>query len=324
LRRSFGSIPSADQPNLTEHAAVLLLDGRVLISGGRQGGTPVDQLWLYDPVGAQFERTTTLTKARTGIAAARLGDGRVLLVGGFDGNGTPTNTVEIFDPSTSAVSATSVQIAGVGGACALTLADGRAAIANGTTMSGDTAALLIFNDQIGTPAVEILDGPGRSQHACAVQGEGLVVVGGRGTASTTATYFTSGGPNRATATPFPIIDGAAFVDGTEVVAICGNAQQTAAVSLASAGGVALIGDRWRLAHARTRCTATLLRDGSLLVVGGGIDARTPKAEVLFGDGNALEVDAPLDRLAHHTATRLPGGEVLIVGGDDQPPRLYLP
>ncbi|MBN2359997.1 MAG: hypothetical protein JXR83_11135 [Deltaproteobacteria bacterium] len=324
-RRSFGAVPSAEQPRLAEHAAIPLLDGQVLIAGGRRDGAPLAQVWRYDPVSAQFTLVGVLSTARTRIAAGRLADGRVLLAGGFDESGAPSDAIDVYDPEVDAITALNAAIAGVGGACAVALADGRVAIANGVTALGDSSDLLLFDGRLGPPATEVLAGPGRSQHVCGSLGDGLIAIGGRGAASITATHVASDGSSQSLALPYPIVDGAAFIDGSEVAVVCGSENQTAAVSVTEVDGTASISDRWRLALARTACTATPLRDGTLLVVGGHqAQSAVSQAEILHRDGSALTVEAPLEPRASHTATRLPGGEVLIVGGDDQPPRLFVP
>lgn len=82
-----------------KHAAVRLLDGRVLIIGGsderdRNGGK-MKALELYDPATGRFSIVGMMHEARYKIvdAALRLVDGRILVVGGAE-------KPEIIDPST--------------------------------------------------------------------------------------------------------------------------------------------------------------------------------------------------------------------------------
>ena len=82
------------------HTATLLPTGRVLIAGGcavdgcepdARGSTTE----LFNPGTGRFEPGPRLTRARVGHAAVRLGDGSVLVLGGWTG-GTPTATAERY------------------------------------------------------------------------------------------------------------------------------------------------------------------------------------------------------------------------------------
>jgi N-acetylneuraminic acid mutarotase len=70
-------------------AAVLLPDGRALVSGGRVNGGPTSGTFasaeLYDPVTATWRAIGNMTVARSGQTATLLLDGRVLMVGGVTG-----------------------------------------------------------------------------------------------------------------------------------------------------------------------------------------------------------------------------------------------
>src|SRR5229473_1663240 len=68
-------------------AAVLLNDGRVLITGGQGfSGTATQSAEIFDPASGAFSFFGTLSSARKSHAAALLNDGRVLTVGGSDAN----------------------------------------------------------------------------------------------------------------------------------------------------------------------------------------------------------------------------------------------
>jgi hypothetical protein len=91
------------------HAAALLPDGRVLISGGDGNDSDPNPLGteIYDPATGQFSRGGNLMAARDTHSAVTLADGRVLVIGGEVppslagrvGIGVPST--EIFDPVTS-------------------------------------------------------------------------------------------------------------------------------------------------------------------------------------------------------------------------------
>ncbi len=84
-----------------KHAAVRLLDGRVLVIGGADSRLRgfYNSAELYDPAAGRFSATGSMSAARYKIreAAALLADGRVLIAGG----GT---LLEVYDPATGVFS----------------------------------------------------------------------------------------------------------------------------------------------------------------------------------------------------------------------------
>lgn len=85
-------------------AAVRLVDGRVLIVGGRNNDGPNISAELFDPVSNLFTPTAgSMTTPRHGCTATLLADWRVLVVGGYGGN---QNSADIYDPASSTFAAT--------------------------------------------------------------------------------------------------------------------------------------------------------------------------------------------------------------------------
>src|SRR6266513_4255677 len=83
----------------TGHAATVLADGRVLITGGRDGaGTIVATAEIFDPATETSTAVGALVTARVSHTATLLPNGRVLIAGGTSATG-PLSSVEIFDPA---------------------------------------------------------------------------------------------------------------------------------------------------------------------------------------------------------------------------------
>jgi hypothetical protein len=81
----------------------VLDDGRVLVTGGAASGFAVATAEIFDPATEQFVETGAMARPRSGHAAVRLHDGRVLLIGGAGSYAGPD--AELFDPATGQFSA---------------------------------------------------------------------------------------------------------------------------------------------------------------------------------------------------------------------------
>src|SRR5688500_14845650 len=82
----------------TDHAAVLLPDGSLALSGGRDARGAFDSIELFDPQqGTGALSRTRLIRPVHEHAAALLPDGRVLVTGGRDAGGQTLSTVQAVD-----------------------------------------------------------------------------------------------------------------------------------------------------------------------------------------------------------------------------------
>ncbi|MBW3577862.1 MAG: hypothetical protein KY462_09015 [Actinobacteria bacterium] len=102
--RTFSRTGRMAQPR-TDHAAVPLDDGRVLVAAGDAGTSAIASAEVFEPARGAFSETATLRQARRGHTATVLGDGTVLVVGGeFFNQGTRTSlaSAERYDPGEQA------------------------------------------------------------------------------------------------------------------------------------------------------------------------------------------------------------------------------
>jgi Galactose oxidase, central domain len=86
----------------TGHAATVLSDGRVFLTGGRDSaGNIVAVSEIFDPATETSTGSATLTTPRYNHTATLLANGRVFVAGGTGASG-PVASAEIFDPANPA------------------------------------------------------------------------------------------------------------------------------------------------------------------------------------------------------------------------------
>ena len=110
----------------TEFIARLLLDGRVLVTGGYDSQALSDSE-LYDPRSGRWMATGNLTNPRSRHSVTVLPDGMVLVAGG-GGDGS----AEVYDPATGTWTATGSMHSPRSGHLAVALLDGRVLAIGGT------------------------------------------------------------------------------------------------------------------------------------------------------------------------------------------------
>ena len=121
------------------HAASLLSDGRVLITGGVYG-IPTYPFWgglaeseVFDPVTGKFTAVGQMTIDRVFHTSTLLQNGKVLIAGG--GNPTFSNTAELFDPTTGTFRATGNMAVQRGFHTATLLPNGKVLIVGDSTLA---------------------------------------------------------------------------------------------------------------------------------------------------------------------------------------------
>jgi hypothetical protein len=273
------------------HTATLLPSGKVLVAGGLVLPFPAPSLAsteLYDPATNTWSIAAPMIESRTRHTATMLPDGRVLVVGGLtvtlrDGGLFPSQPTgaEIYDPKTDRWSATAPMGSSRLGQTATLLPDGRVLIAggqdNGLAMFNSTEIYDAAQDRWISAAPMAV---ARSGHVATLMANGDVfVAGGLGVE-----------PN---ALNISLNSAEIYDPVTNLwVTVAGMAGFHAAdtITLLRNGMLLLVGDtgqsrpelydlalnRWSRTGPsmdRYQHTATALRDGKVLIVGGyGIDS----------------------------------------------------
>ena len=263
------------------HTATLLRDGRVLLAGGFDDEDPVRSAELYDPATGRFAPTGSLTAPRGGATASLLRDGRVLVTGGYDGD-VSLASADVYDPTTGRFSRTGSMHAPRAAHTATRLRDGRVLVTGGNTPERVLRSAEIFDPRTGRFSVTGSLTIRRHKHAAALLPDGRVLVlGGSNERDWNGRYRSAelfsprtGRFTHATSLLQPRFKfpDAVVVLPSGAVFLAGGAEF---VDRFKGGRFTSVG---RLDAARYYSTATLLRGGAVLVVGGYDRSITPTAK----------------------------------------------
>ncbi|MBB4665286.1 kelch repeat-containing protein [Conexibacter arvalis] len=287
-----GSWTLVAQPLVPRHnaTATRLNDGRVLLVGGLTATGATRDAELYEPIANTWTATGGLTEERSGHAAVLLPDGRVLVAGGADAAGEASATGEVYDPADGTWRPTNGAMnAGRENMHAALLDDGRVLVAGGldrtppSTTFNSSAEL--YDPVTSTWSATAALATPRAQGGTAVLPDGRVLVAGgiesRGRLRSTELYnpvagsWSPGGPipyagDHVTATALD--DGRALIQN--------DANRMTAMFDPAAGAVTH--PHYGMSEPRSLPSLTVLRDGRVLIAGGGALASaelfTPLAE----------------------------------------------
>ncbi|MEM1179892.1 MAG: kelch repeat-containing protein [Acidobacteriota bacterium] len=282
-----------------EQAAVLLTDGRILVTGGISNFA-LDSTEIFDPTTGKWRPGPPMGQARRGHTATLLGDGRVLVVG---------ETAEIFDPLTNQWSPAAEPTAPHAFHTATLLVDGRVLVVGGSGTSipeiYDPVRDAWFSTG-GDPlrfithvSVRLADG----RVLVVDEEEALIYHPSSGWADAAAPIL---GVQNATATL--LLDGRVLVAGGSRIE-----NQASQVFTPDSGG-----GSWQLTGAmldnRISHRSMLLPSGQVLAVGGS--DREARAEAWDpATGLWADAGAPSSGRQQHSLAQLPSGQLMLIGGD---------
>ena len=310
------------------HTTTALPGGRLLVAGGMgPGGGSLATAELIDISSDRVAPLGPMAHARVGHTATPLGDGRAVLLGGYDGEYLAS--AEVFDPASGRFEAAGSLLEGRSGHTATVLPDGRVLVVGGVGRGWTfLASAEVFDPVTGrSELVEPLRRARESHTATALDDGRVLVVGGhRGRRAemevhasaeiyepTTGRFVSTGGLG----TPRHKHDAVRLADG-RVIIIAGadrtdrNHFETTEIYNPSDGtfspGPSMASSRYKI-----RGTSVRLGNGDVLVPTG---ARA--AEVLDADSftfRSVPGDFPTPYF-FATATPVSGEQVVIVGGYD--------
>jgi large repetitive protein len=282
---------------VTGATATLLHDGKVLVAGGLSGGQPTVNSELYDPATGTWAATGSLREPRALYTATLLPDGQVLAAGGrcyreilstclpgdyADG----LNSAELYNPATGRWTPTGSMHTGRSLHSATLLRDGDVLVAGGQNYCTDGVCVDTKSAELYHPATGKWTVTGsmhqvREQHSATLLANGEVLVaGGEDVSGNT--------PGISAETHAELYDPRT-----------GTWTRTASMIVPHVGQ-----------------TATLLRNGWVLVAGGNFAAAPSAVAEIYEPQRAVWVlpGAMVTARISQTATVLPDGHVLVTGG----------
>jgi hypothetical protein len=311
----------------TGAAAVLLGDGRVLMTGG----TGVDATGAAGALsgvelfvnGGGFGAAAPMHVARSGHAAVRLRDGRVLVAGGTTADGE-TASAEIYDPGQNTWTPVGALADARSGHTASLLGDGRVVIAGGERGGHVIGTIEIFNPATGSFTASAAAAIARKDHAAATLADGRVLIAGGaddgGPLASIEIYDASSDAIVSTvmSTPRRGLSATRLLDGT--VLIAGGHDGTQDVDSAEifdpvAGASTIVGS---MTIARHGHQAFLLPENNGVLIVGGLaaGAALADAEMFRPSASTFIATGSLNdpRVNASGTPLLDAGKLLVAGG----------
>ena len=280
-------------------ASTVLMDGKVLVAGGANGGDPGSTLSsaeLYDPATGTWSLTGSMTTPRSGATATLLQNGSVLVVGGTNaGSGSPglaeLSSAEIYNPSLGTWSPTGSLTTPQSPDTATLLKDGDVLVAGGISDTGAVGIPYLSSAELYDPATGTWSQTGSMTTPRA---------GATATLLKTGEVLVAGG------------DMGGYADNTGTEVASAELYDPATGTWSSTGS---------MTTPRSGASASLIKSGSVLVAGGFSPASPNSAVVASAElydpasGTWSSAGSMTTPRSGASATLLSTGDVLVAGGE---------
>lgn len=308
--------------------ATPITDDRVLIAGGMgEGGAAIREFEIFDALTNRVVASGEMNESRASHSATKLTDGRVLILGGY--NGAYLKSAELFDPRTSRFIAAGSMNVGRSGHTATLLDDGTVLIAGGV---GDGWSFLasaeVYDPSTGRFTLVKSMSVARESHTATLLRDGRVLIAGghRDRRENIVVYATTEiyDPVQRQFSAASMLttarhkhEAVGLADGR--VLVVGGSDPRDRTRFTSAEVYDPVANRWgsvpgmRVGRYKLRDTAVRLRDGRVLIAGGGRFAE------MFDPGTSAfrRVEGDLGQeYSFASAVLLDDGRALILGGYD--------
>lgn len=274
------------------HTATLLLDGKVLVTGGYDGAVESPTAEIYDPATGVWTATGPMGRGRKYHTATRLGDGKVLIAGGIVATNVGNGRIaEIYDPALGTFTSmpitpsTALMSAPRYKHTASVLNDGVTVVLTGGFDSAVQGTTEVFTYIAATPTSSTwAAGPAlaKSRHDHSAS----LLTGNR-------KILLTGG----------------YGQGLETAEICDFSLATPACATTTS-----------MSTSRASHTSTLLGNGNVLVIGGNDGSQILKTIEIFDPTTLIwtsHAKVLQTARAGHSSTLMSNGKVLISGANNQ-------
>ncbi|OGU17633.1 MAG: hypothetical protein A2076_09125, partial [Geobacteraceae bacterium GWC2_53_11] len=274
---------------------------------------------------AGFANMSSMSTVREWHTSTLLGNGKILVAGGYISGGAFQASAELFDPSTGKYGATGAMTTPRGYHTATMLPNGKVLVVGGSIGASETNTAELYDPATGTFSATGSMTAGRRNHTATLLQNGKVLIAGGIT--TGSTYLASAELYDPSTGLFTAASGSLaaaranhtatlLADGKVLIAGGANGVALNSAELFDPVGGNFTATTGTLGSVRTSHSATLLADGKVLIAAGGnggVQLNTaeifdPSLGTFAGTGNLSNMRQ------QHTANLLPDGSVLVTGG----------